>query len=168
MSCRLFAVFQWGFFFLSVQVDSLWLLLWGIKYYCSHYGSLSHLLLTLCLRGRVRSRFHYLRFCIVSFVRMRVWLINSLILYVLRIPRWMKVTEKCCKKLIVDFRLCFFFALSNPILHYNLAFVFQGTVGRRNTKLRNESVSFVYLSFFLSLTASFVFMLNIGVFVLIH
>lgn len=70
-------------------------------------------------------------------------LINSFILYVLRIPRWMKVTEKCCKKCMVDLNRLFFF--SKPILHYNLAFVFQGTVGRRNTKLRNESVIFLYI-----------------------
>lgn len=36
----------------------------------------------------------------------------------------------------------FFF---KPILRYNLAFVFQGTVGRRNTKLRNESVISLYI-----------------------
>lgn len=52
--------------------------------------------------------------------------------------KWQK---KCCKKLTVDFLRWFFF---KPILRYNLAFVFQGTVGRRNTKLRNESVNSLY------------------------
>lgn len=52
--------------------------------------------------------------------------------------------KKCCKKLTVDVYLdvvSFF----KPILRYNLAFVFQGTVGRRNTKLRNESVICLYI-----------------------
>lgn len=53
--------------------------------------------------------------------------------------KWQK---KCCKKLTVDVIRCFFL---KPILRYNLAFVFQGTVGRRNTKLRNESVISLYI-----------------------
>lgn len=55
----------------------------------------------------------------------------------------MKVTEKMLQKLTVDVNRDVFF---KPILRYNLAFVFQGTVGRRNTKLRNESVIFVCIS----------------------
>lgn len=71
------------------------------------------------------------------------WLFDSFILYVLRMPRRMKVTEKMLQK-IDSWRYTMFFFLK-PILRYNLAFVFQGTVGRRNTKLRNESVISLYI-----------------------
>lgn len=70
------------------------------------------------------------------------WLFDSFILYVLRMPRRMKVTEKMLQK-IDSWRYTMFFL--KPILRYNLAFVFQGTVGRRNTKLRNESVISLYI-----------------------
>lgn len=59
-------------------------------------------------------------------------------------PGWMKVTEKMLQKIDSwQFNLDVFFL--KPILRYNLAFVFQGTVGRRNTKLRNESVISLYI-----------------------
>lgn len=156
MSWHLFAVFLVKIF-LPVQVDSL-LLLWGFKYYCSHYGSLSHLLLYYCVYAVECVAGSICGFAL-SLVRMRVCgcSIPLFCMFFGSQDEW-KWQKKCCKKLIVDFNLCFF-----PILHYNLAFVFQGTVGRRNTKLRNESVSFVYMRFFLCLTASFVCMLNIGI-----
>lgn len=59
-------------------------------------------------------------------------------------PGWMKVTEKMLQK-IDSWRLSRCFRFLKPILRYNLAFVFQGTVGRRNTKLRNESVISLYI-----------------------
>lgn len=64
----------------------------------------------------------------------------------------MKVTENVVQKLTVGNTICscvtddiFLLLCSIPILVYNLAFVFQGTVGRRNTKLRNESVICLYI-----------------------
>lgn len=117
---------------------------WAFKYYCSHITVLTSFSCKFvyaveCVAGSIVSSSYYACFLL--------WLFDSFILYVLRLPRWMKVTEKMLQKLTVDVNRDVFF---KPILRYNLAFVFQGTVGRRNTKLRNESVIFVCISVRLS------------------
>lgn len=112
MSWHLFAVFLVKIF-LPVQVDSL-LLLWGFKYYCSHYGSLSHLLLHCvyaveCVAGSICG-------FALSLVRMRVCgcSIPLFCMFFGSQDEW-KWQKKCCKKLIVDFNLCFF---SNSSLQF--------------------------------------------------
>lgn len=142
---------------LSLLVFQEWqfaTVLGAFKYYCSHYGSLltSFFIVWLYVRGRMRSRFHCL-------VRIGICVcvcgcsIPLFCMFFGSQAGW-KWQKKCCKKLTVVLNR---FAFFRPIPHYNLAFVFQGTVGGRNTKLRNESVIFVYLS------VSFVRMLSIGV-----
>lgn len=133
--------FWWKSFSLCSKTMQL-AAIWACKYYCSHITVLTFFSIKFvhaieCVAGSIVYSSYYA--CVF------LWLFDSFILYVLRMPRWMKVTEKCCKKLSVDVYRDVYVFFFKPILRYNLAFVFQGTVGRRNTKLRNESVISLYI-----------------------
>lgn len=69
------------------------------------------------------------------------WLFDSFILYVLRMPRRMKVTEKMLQKIDSWRYTMFFFSNQFSVTIWLLCF----RVGRRNTKLRNESVISLYI-----------------------
>lgn len=114
--------------------------IWACKYYCSHitvltFFSVKFVHAVECVAGSIVSSSYYAFFYGCS--------IPLFCMFFGCQDEW-KWQKKCCKKLTVDVNRDVY-VFFKPILRYNLAFVFQGTVGRRNTKLRNESVISLYI-----------------------